>query len=87
MFGPQSPVLSLPKGGGAIQGIGEKFSVNSANGAGSFDLPVFTSQGRAGFYPKLSLKYDSGPGNSVFGFGWRLALPSVTRETDGGLPQ
>jgi RHS repeat-associated protein len=82
-----APVVSLPKGGGAIQGIGEKFSVNPANGTASFDLPIFTSRGRSGFYPKLSLSYDSGSGNSVFGFCWHLSVPSITRKTDKGLPR
>jgi RHS repeat-associated protein len=82
-----APVVALPKGGGAIQGIGEKFSVNPANGTSSFDLPIFTSHGRSGFYPKLSLNYDSGSGNSVFGFGWHLSVPSITRKTDKGLPR
>src|SRR4051812_5638664 len=29
------PTLTLPKAGGAIRGIGEKFSTNPANGTGS----------------------------------------------------
>jgi len=33
------------------------------------------------------LSYDSGSGNSPFGFGWSLALPAITRKTDKGLPQ
>lgn len=82
-----TPAVTLPKGGGAIQGIGEKFSVNPANGTASLELPVFTSQGRSSFYPKLSLKYDSGSGNSVFGFGWHLSVPAITRKTDKGLPR
>jgi len=82
-----APVISLPKGGGAIQGIGEKFSVNPVNGTASFDLPILASRGRAGFFPKLSLNYDSGSGNSVFGFGWHLSVPSITRKTDKGLPR
>jgi hypothetical protein len=82
-----APAVTLPKGGGAIKGIGEKFSVNPANGTASFDLPVFTTPGRSGFYPKLSLSYDSGAGNSAFGFGWRLSVPSITRKTEKGLPR
>jgi RHS repeat-associated protein len=50
-------------------------------------VPIATSQGRSGFGPQLSLTYDSGAGNSPFGFGWSLSLPSVTRKTDKGLPQ
>ena len=81
------PALSLPKGGGAIQGIGEKFAANPVTGTGSMTVPIATSPGRAGFGPQLSLSYDSGSGNGPFGFGWSLGLPHVTRKTDKGLPQ
>ena len=84
---PSAPSVALPKGGGAIRGIGEKFSVNAATGTGSFSVPVFTSPGRSGFGPSLSLSYDSGAGNGPFGLGWRLSVPSVTRKTDKGLPR
>jgi hypothetical protein len=50
-------------------------------------LPIATSPGRSGFGPQLSLSYDSGAGNGPFGLGWSLALPSITRNTDKGLPQ
>src|SRR6266487_1992924 len=81
------PSLSLPKGGGAIRGIGEKFAVNPVTGTGSMSVPIATSPGRSGFGPQLSLSYDSGAGNGPFGFGWSLGLPSVTRKTDKGLPR
>ena len=35
-----APHVELPKGGGAIRGIGEKFSTNSANGTGSLTVPL-----------------------------------------------
>jgi RHS repeat-associated protein len=82
-----APRLSLPKGGGAIRGIGEKFAANPVTGTGSFTVPIFTSPGRSGFGPQLSLSYDSGSGNGPFGFGWTLSLPAITRKTDKGLPQ
>jgi len=82
----QAPAISLPKGGGAIRGIGEKFSVNPVNGTGSLTVPIFASPGRSGFHPKLSLSYDSGAGNGPFGLGWHLSIPSITRKTDKGLP-
>jgi RHS repeat-associated protein len=81
------PTISLPKGGGAIRGIGEKFTANSVNGTGSMSVPILTSPGRSGFGPQLSLSYDSGSGNGPFGMGWNLALPSITRKTDKGLPK
>jgi RHS repeat-associated protein len=81
------PTLSLPKGGGAIHGIGEKFGANPVTGTGSMTVPIATSPGRSGFGPQLSLSYDSGAGNGPFGFGWSLSIPSITRKTDKGLPR
>jgi RHS repeat-associated protein len=82
-----APTITLPKGGGAIRGIGEKFAANPVTGTGSMTLPIAVSPGRSGFGPQLSLSYDSGSGNGPFGFGWSLSLPSITRKTDKGLPQ
>jgi len=81
------PAISLPKGGGAIRGMGEKFAANPVTGTGSMSVPIATSPGRLGFGPQLSLSYDSGAGNGPFGLGWSLSLPSITRKTDKGLPK
>lgn len=82
----QSPSLSLPNGGGAIQGIGEKFQANPVTGTGSMSVPIAMSAGR-GFAPQLGLSYDSGSGNGAFGLGWDVGMPSVSRKTQTGLPQ
>ena len=82
-----APQLSLPKGGGALRGIGEKFAANPATGTGSLTVPIATSPGRSGFGPQLALQYDSGSGNGPFGLGWSLGLPGITRRTDKGLPR
>src|SRR5215213_7957918 len=84
---PAAPAIALPKGGGAIHGIGEKFAANPVTGTGSTSVPIATSPGRSGFGPQLSLSYDAGAGNGPFGFGWNLSIPSITRKTDKGLPQ
>lgn len=81
------PAITLPKGGGAIRGMGEKFAANPVTGTGSMTVPIATSPGRSGFGPQLSLSYDSGAGNGPFGIGWSLSLPAITRRTDKGLPQ
>ena len=80
------PSLSLPKGGGAIKGIDEKFSVNAVNGTSSFSIPLPFSPAR-GASPSLSLSYSSGAGNGIFGLGWNLSLGSIKRKTDKRLPQ
>ena len=62
-----TPAISLPKGGGAIRGIGEKFAANPVTGTGSMNVPIATSPSRSGFGPQLSLSYDSGSGNGPAG--------------------
>lgn len=86
-FSVQAPTLSLPKGGGAIRGMGEKFSANPVTGTGSMSVPIATSPGRGGFGPQLSLSYDSGAGNGPFSLGWHLSLPAISIKTDKGLPR
>jgi RHS repeat-associated protein len=86
-FQVKSPAISIPKGGGAIRGIGEKFAANSVTGTGTMTVPIIASPSRSGVTPQLSLSYDSGSGNGPFGFGWSLSLASITRKTDKGLPR
>lgn len=80
------PAVSLPKGGGAMKGIDEKFSVNAVNGTSSFSIPLPFSAAR-GSAPALSLSYNSGAGNGIFGLGWSLNSGSIRRKTDKELPQ
>ncbi|MFE2283309.1 SpvB/TcaC N-terminal domain-containing protein [Streptomyces sp. NPDC059443] len=79
--------MTLPKGGGAIRGIGEKFAANPVTGTGSVSVPVSTSPGRSGFGPALSLTYDSGAGNGPCGLGWSFRTPHVQIKTDNALPR
>ncbi|GIF45860.1 RHS repeat-associated protein [Asanoa ferruginea] len=84
---PAAPVPGLPKGGGAIRGLGEKFAANPVSGTGSVTVPIACSPARAGIEPHLTLAYDSGGGNGPFGLGWAVSLPAVTRKTDKGIPR
>ncbi|PLS79656.1 MAG: hypothetical protein CYG59_12100, partial [Chloroflexi bacterium] len=85
--GISSQVISLPKGGGAIQGIGEKFSPDLHTGTGNFTVPIALPPGRNGFQPQLSLVYSTGNGNGPFGLGWSLSIPGISRKTSRGVPQ
>jgi RHS repeat-associated protein len=78
--------ISLPKGGGALQGIGEKFSPDLQTGTGNFSVPIALPPGRNGFQPQLSLAYSTGNGNGPFGLGWGLSVPGVARKTSHGIP-
>ncbi|HEU0048029.1 MAG TPA: SpvB/TcaC N-terminal domain-containing protein, partial [Nitrososphaera sp.] len=60
-------IISLPKGGGALHGIGEKFSPDLHTGTGNFTVPIALPSGRNGFQPQLNLVYSTGNGNGPFG--------------------
>src|SRR5436190_15743862 len=81
------PAISPPKGTGTLKGLGEVFSTNLSTGTASLTVPLATSPGRDGFELGLQLTYDSGAGNSVFGIGWSISVPSITRKTDKGIPR
>src|SRR5215208_933246 len=80
-------VISLPKGGGALKGLGEKFSPDLHTGTGNFTVPINLPPGRNGFQPELSLIYSTGNGNGPFGLGWSLSVPGVGRQTSRGVPR
>lgn len=78
--------LSLPKGGGALQGISEKFQMQEFTGSSSFTIPLAATSCR-GITPQLAVGYSSGSGNNTFGIGWSLNLPQITRKTSAGIPK
>jgi hypothetical protein len=82
-----SATISLPNGGGAQQGIGEKFSPDLHTGTGNFTVPIMLPSGRNGFQPQLSLVYSTGNSNGPFGLGWDLSVPRVSRQTSKRIPQ
>ena len=85
--GIASQVISIPKGGGALQGIGETFKPDLFTGTGNFTVPIVVPPGRNGLQPQLALTYSTGNGNGAFGLGWALSIPSVSRKTSKGVPR
>jgi hypothetical protein len=79
-------VIALPKGGGALRGIGEKFSPDLHTGTGNFTVPIALPPGRNGLQPQLSLVYSSGNSSGAYGLGWNLGVPGVSRKTSKGIP-
>src|SRR5882762_5432074 len=80
-------IITSPKGGGAIHGMGEKFSPDLHTGTGNFTVPIAIPPGRNGFQPQLNIVYSTGNGNGPFGLGWALSIPGVTRKTSKGIPR
>ncbi|MDR0307056.1 MAG: hypothetical protein LBI42_09510 [Chitinispirillales bacterium] len=82
-----APSIDLPKGGGALKGIEDKFQANPVTGSAGFSIPLPLSPSRGSLEPEIDLSYDSGSGNGPFGLGWSLSVPNISRKTDKGLPE
>ncbi|MCL5935341.1 MAG: hypothetical protein M1543_02465, partial [Firmicutes bacterium] len=63
-------IISLPKGGGAVKAIDEKFQPDLHTGTGNLSIPIAVPSGRNGLQPQLSLNYSTSNGNGPFGLGW-----------------
>ena len=78
--------ISLPKGPGSIEGLGESFQPSLNTGTAKYGLGMKVSAGTAGHQPSLDLSYDGGGGNGPLGYGWTLSLPQIQRRSDQGIP-
>jgi hypothetical protein len=85
--GVSDQAIALPQGGGAFQGLGEKFAPDLQTGTGNFRFPLSLPPGRNGFTPDLALAYSTGHRNGHFGMGWRLTVRDVARKTFRGVPR
>ena len=78
--------ISLPKGPGSIEGLGESFQPSLNTGTAKYSVRLKMPPGTAGHSPELGLAYEGGGGNGPLGYGWQLPLPYVQRQTDKGIP-
>ena len=61
-----------------------RFALGDWQRHGPHDPP---RQAANGFQPNLALTYSTGNGNSLFGLGWKLSVPGITRKTAKGIPR
>lgn len=66
--------------------MGEKFQQNEFTGTFSFSIPLRLTPSRD-CSPELHLSYSSGEGNGIFGLGFHLSLPTISRKTAKGIPR
>ncbi len=85
--GVKANVISLPRGAGSIEGLGESFEPQLNTGGATYGISVEVPPGRANLVPSLRLSYDSNRGNGLAGMGWTLDLPSIKRQSDKGFPE
>ena len=80
----QASQINLPKGGGWIKSIDEKFLANAANGTASFTTPLPFVPARS-FAPALIPNNNSG--SDFFRLGWSSNLSSIKRKAENELPE
>ena len=78
--------ISLPKGPGSIEGLGESFQPSLNTGTAKYSVALKVPPGTASHAPSLRLTYEAGAGNGPLGYGWLIAVGSVQRKTDRGIP-
>ncbi|KAF3906688.1 hypothetical protein ABW20_dc0110303 [Dactylellina cionopaga] len=88
----RAPSITIPKGGGAIRSLSEKYDVDLSSGSGKYSIALPTSASRPGSSFRdagISLQYSSNSGNSVFGAGWTLSVETsrISRKFDRGVPR
>jgi Salmonella virulence plasmid 65kDa B protein len=85
--GVSPQVITLPKGPGSIQGLGESFKTQLNTGTFSYTVPIQTPPGRAGLAPDVRLTYSSSGGYGPLGLGWSIGgVYYVQRKTESGVP-
>src|SRR5438046_8657156 len=78
--------ISLPKGPGSIEGLGESFQPSLNTGTAHYSIGFKVPPGTAGHTPALRITYESGRGNGPLGYGWSLPTSCVQRRSDHGIP-
>ena len=84
--GVDPQVISLPKGPGSIEGLGESFEPQLNTGTAAYAVKIAVSPGVNKHQPEVVLEYNGGYGNSPLGLGWNLNLEFIQRQTEKGLP-
>jgi Salmonella virulence plasmid 65kDa B protein len=82
-----SRAIAMPKGQGKVEGLGESFSMQSSTGVATFSVPIAVPPARGAVDPAFSLQYTTASGAGIAGIGWNLSVPSITRQTDRGVPR
>jgi RHS repeat-associated protein len=84
--GVEPQVISLPKGPGSVEGLGESFEPQLNTGTATYRVKIAVSPGVNKHQPEIALEYNSGYGNSPVGLGWDFNTSFIQRRTDKGLP-
>jgi len=80
-------VISLPKGPGSIEGLGQGFKPSLNTGTSQYEIIIKLPPGVNGHTPTLSLQYNAGYGAGPIAIGWRFGPRPIQRQVSKGLPR
>jgi len=78
--------ISVPKGPGSIEGLGESFQPSLNTGTAKYGVSLKVPPGTAGHAPSVGLSYEGGGGNGPLGIGWNLPMSYIQCRSDQGIP-
>ena len=78
--------ISVPKGPGSIEGLGDSFQPTLNTGTAKYGFGLKVPPGTAGQHPEVHLSYEGGGGNGPLGYGWQISQAGVQRQCDKGIP-
>lgn len=84
--GAKSGLVKLPEAGGTVFQESGRFSVHANKGSGQYTLPFPSLPSRNQVSPSISIQYNQFNGDSGFGVGWALSIPSIEVSAELGVP-
>jgi hypothetical protein len=79
------PQIASPAGGASVRDVVSRFAPSLLTGTSQYFIPLPITQARD-LTPQLTLNYNSGRGNGIFGLGFTIFIPQIVRKTTKGVP-
>ncbi len=77
--------INLPQLGDGKIKFSNSFDVNLLSGSVQYSIPLQITTARE-LTPNLAINYSSAAAQNIFGYGFNLSIPSITRSTLRGFP-
>ena len=84
--GVSTEAISMPSLPGSVEGLPHTINESESKGQFGFDIPIKAPKGINGHTPDIRISYSSAAGQSEFGQGWSINIPTIGMDTKRGVP-